>query len=99
MRGVGSSSQAEAAFVGFDTVSQAPARHERIRERCIEKVDGECIINDPTQARRGHGPVGGAAIRIKPCGHGAELAAKPFRWHADTDARRKSAFGFGDHEP
>jgi hypothetical protein len=28
----------------FDTVSQAPARHERIRERCIEKVDGESLM-------------------------------------------------------
>jgi len=80
--------QAEAAFMRFDAVAEAPARDERARDRRVEKVDGERVIHDPAQARGRHGPVAGAAIRIEPRRQVIELAAEPFRRHGDADTRR-----------
>ena len=56
----------EQAVRGFGFVPGAPPRHERARHRRVREVDGDCIVDDRTDAARGHRPAIGAGVLVEP---------------------------------
>jgi len=54
----------------------APSRHKRARDRRVGEVDGNYVIDDGTDAARGHCPAIGASILVEPRLHLIEPLAE-----------------------
>ena len=69
----------------LDPLHCAPPGHEGARYRCVEEIEGQGIVHDPSRARCGRGPPIGTTIGIEPCVHLIGRTARAFRRDCDPD--------------
>jgi len=75
-----------------------PAHHRatKARERGVEEVDRDGVVENPARPRWRHGPAVGTAVLVQPIGYLGIALAKAAGWNTDPDADGEASLGNRD---